>query len=161
MTKTHWLASPNKNYLGHQDLPNGDDIVVTIKSAGMEDVTDPTKNKTEPKRVVRFEEDGVKPWICNQTNAAMIVKLSGVKFMEDSAGVRLQLYVETIRDKRTKEDVDCIRIRPAIPPARETMNPQHPKWSKVCDRVKAGETTLDGIRKHFDISEADFELAKK
>jgi hypothetical protein len=37
-TKTHWLQTPNKNYLGHWDLPNGKDIIVTISSAGWEDL---------------------------------------------------------------------------------------------------------------------------
>ena len=36
--KTHWLYSPNKNYLGHQDLPNGEDVVLTIASANWETV---------------------------------------------------------------------------------------------------------------------------
>ena len=30
--KTHWLQNPNKNYLGHQDLPNGKPVVLTIKT---------------------------------------------------------------------------------------------------------------------------------
>ena len=110
MEKTHWMQSPNKNYLGHWDLPNGKDLILTIDSAKWEKVKNPITNKTEAKRVVRFKEK-VKPLICNQTNAQAIVKSTGVKFMEDSGGAKIQLYVGVHKDKRTKEDVDCIRIR--------------------------------------------------
>jgi hypothetical protein len=82
--KTHWLQSPNKNYLGHQDLPNGDDITVTIKSAQWEVVENMKLHTKEEKRVVRFMED-IKPFICNETNSATIVKVTGCNFMEDTA----------------------------------------------------------------------------
>jgi hypothetical protein len=109
--KTHWLQSPNKNYLGHWDLPENKDLILTIKSAQWEEVKNPITNSKESKRVVRFEDKGVKPFICNQTNAQSIVIATGVKFMEDSAGYKIALFVDNIKDKRTKEDIDCIRIR--------------------------------------------------
>lgn len=108
--KTHWLQSPNKNYLGHWDLPNGDDFTLTIQSAAWEEVKNPITNKSEAKRVIRFMEK-VKPLICNQTNAQAIIKATGVSFMEDAKGCRIKLYVGTHNDRRTKENVDCIRIR--------------------------------------------------
>lgn len=109
--KTHWLKNPNKNYLGHFDLPNGEDKVLTIKSACWEDVKDPTRNTVEKKRIVRFSEkfDWVKPLICNETNAAMILKTTKQKFMEDCEGCKLQIGVSKVKVKR--DIVDCIRIR--------------------------------------------------
>ncbi len=56
MNKTHWLQSPNKNYLGHWDLPNSKDVVLTIKSANWESVKNPLTNTTTDKRVIRFED---------------------------------------------------------------------------------------------------------
>lgn len=109
--KTHWLQSPNKNYLGHWDLPDAKDLVVTIVSAQWEEVKNPITNKSESKRVIRFAEKNVKPFICNQTNAQSIVVSTGVKYMEDSKGCKIALYIDNIIDKRTKESVDCIRIR--------------------------------------------------
>ena len=111
--KTHWLQSPNKNYLGHWDLPDGKDLILTIESAQWEEVKNPINNKSDSKRVIRFKEK-VKPLICNQTNAQSIVVSTGVKFMEDSKGQCIALFVDNIKDKRTKEDVDCIRIRRTI-----------------------------------------------
>ena len=108
--KTHWLQSPNKNYLGRWDLPEGIDLVLTIKSAQWEEVKNPVNNSTESKRVITFEED-YKPLICNQTNAQSITIATGVKWMEDSTGQKIVLFVDNIKDKRTKEDTDCIRVR--------------------------------------------------
>ena len=70
--KKHWLESPNKKYLGHWDLPNGNDTELTIESAGWEDVKNPITKKSKQKKVVRFTEN-FKPFICNQTNAKSII----------------------------------------------------------------------------------------
>jgi hypothetical protein len=115
------MQSPNKNYLGHWDLPSNGELVATIQSAKWEAVKNPITNTTESKRVIRFKEKGVKPMICNQTNAQAIVRSSGVKFMEDSAGVEICLYLDTIKDRRTKEDVDCIRVKPVNPYTLENL----------------------------------------
>ena len=114
MSKTHWLQSPNKNYLGHWDLPNGEDIVLTIESAQWEEVKNPITNKKEAKRVIRFKDKGYKPMICNQGNAQSIIKSTGIKFMEDASGSKIQLYVGLHSDRRTKENIDCIRVRNSI-----------------------------------------------
>ena len=108
--KTHWQQSPNKNYLGHWDLPESGEMVVTIKSAQWEVVTNPITNQADSKRVIRFKEN-IKPMICNQTNAQAIVKSSGVKFMEDSEGVAVCLTIGST--KVMGEQVECIRIKPA------------------------------------------------
>ena len=58
--KTHWLSSPNKNYLGHWDLPENKDLILTIKSGGYEMVKNPTNGKTTEKKVVHFAEKNAK-----------------------------------------------------------------------------------------------------
>jgi len=109
--KTHWLQNPNKNYLGHWDLPNGEDVVLTIKSAAWEEVKNPIINSSEAKRVIRFEEklDWVKPFICNEINAQAILKSTDEKFMEDCSGKKIKLGVG--QTKVRKEEVDCLRVR--------------------------------------------------
>jgi hypothetical protein len=109
--KTHWLQSPNKNYLGHWDLPNGEDIIVTIKSAEWEEVKNPITRTSEAKRVIRFEEnyEWIKPFICNEINAQTICKSTGKKFMEDSAGKKIKIGVGSTKVKG--EEVDCLRVR--------------------------------------------------
>jgi len=118
--KTHWMQSPNKNYLGHWDLPESGELNVTIESAQWEAVKDPVSGRSESKRVVRFKEP-IKPFICNQTNASAIVRSSGIKFMEDSQGVTICLFVDTIDNHKTKEKVDCIRVKTINPYTLEVL----------------------------------------
>lgn len=113
--KTHWLQNPNKNYLGHPDLPSGNPLILTIKSAGFEMVENPSnvdKNTKKPiqesKRVIRFQEEGVKPFICNETNAKAIIKSTKQNYMEDTIGLKVMLTIS--QTKIMGETVDCIRI---------------------------------------------------
>ena len=109
--KTHWLQNPNKNYLGHWDLPNGQDIVLTIKSAQWEEVKNPIINTSEAKRVIRFIENfkWLKPFICNEINAQTICKSTNEKFMEDCAGRRIKIGISQTKVKR--EEIDCLRVK--------------------------------------------------
>jgi len=108
--KTHWLQNPNKNYLGHWDLPSGCPVILTIVSAQWEEVKNPIINKSEAKRVIRFKEvdKWVKPMICNQINAQMILKSTTEKYMEDCAGKKIKIAVSQTRVKG--EEVDCLRV---------------------------------------------------
>ena len=54
--KTHWMQSPNKNYLGHWDLPESGELNVTIESAQWEVVKDPVSGRSESKRVSKDRE---------------------------------------------------------------------------------------------------------
>lgn len=155
--KTHWLQSPNKNYLGHWDLPEGRDTILTIKSAQWEEVKNPITNTSEAKRVVRWEEKGVKPWICNQTNAQSIINATGIKYMEESGGKKIQLFIDNIQDKRTKDFIDCIRVRNKNTlTERQQMTPEHKKWEELKEKVSEG-VTLEMVRKHYDISDENWE----
>jgi hypothetical protein len=108
--KTHWLASPNKNYLGNWDLPNGMPALLTISFAGWEKVKNPITGTSEAKRVIKFKEKApwVKPFICNQVNAQNILKSTGEKFMEDCEGKVIKLFVTKTKVKG--EEVDCLRV---------------------------------------------------
>lgn len=160
MEKTHWLQSPNKNYLGHWDLPGGKNLILTIKSAKWEEVKNPIINTKESKRVVRFEEK-VKPLICNQTNANSILKSTGIKFMEDSVGSKIELFVDNIQDKRTKDFIDCIRIKSNPPKQKEVLNEKHSKWEKAKENVKNGSIDLEGLRKFWIVSDDTFSKLQK
>ena len=107
--KTHWLANANKNYLGHWDLPNGKDVVLTIESAQWEEVKNPIINVSEAKRVIRFKEKDYKPFICNETNAQSILRSTKVNYMEDCGGKKIQLTVG--QTKVMGQLVDCLRIK--------------------------------------------------
>ena len=108
-TKTHWLQNPNKNYLGHWDLPNGNPIILTIKSAKWEEVKNPIINVSEAKRVIRFEESNIKPFICNETNAQSIMRSTKKDYLEDSCGMKIKLYQSKVNFRG--DMIDCLRIK--------------------------------------------------
>ena len=108
--KTHWLQNPNKNYLGHQDLPNGKDVILTIDTAEWEAVENPRTKKSDDKRVVKFQErySWLKPFIINETNAANILKSTGEKYMEDCTDKRINITIS--QTPLMGEVVDCLRV---------------------------------------------------
>lgn len=108
---THWLQNPNKNYLGHWDLPHGKDAVLTINKASWEEVQNPTLKKVEMKRVIRFVENykWVKPFICNETNARTIFEANKKPNMEDCSGMKIKIGAS--RTKVMGKEVDCLRVR--------------------------------------------------
>ena len=153
--KTHWLQSPNKNYLGHWDLPEKKDLILTIKSAQWEEVENPILKKGDPKKfeshkVIRFEED-FKPLICNQTNAQSIIKSTGKKYMEDSIGQKIQLYIGKHFDRVNKEEIDCVRIRSTPLPNKPVLEYNTKEYEKVLAAMMQGYT-IEQIRKKWNVS---------
>jgi hypothetical protein len=133
--KIHWKMSPNTNYLGHQDLIDGKDVILEIARAGYEFVENPkitikdengkSKPTVEEKRVIHFVETPknklwLKPWICNETNAEMIMKATNTKFMKDSIGKKIQIGISTVKVK--SEQVDCLRVREVYSTELEAKN---------------------------------------
>lgn len=148
--KTHWLQNPNKNYLGHWDLPSGQDVILTIKSAAWEEVKNPITRTSEAKRVIRFEEnyEWVKPFICNEVNAQSILKSTGQKFMEDCGGYRIKLGVG--RTKVKGEEIDCLRVRIT---SQDMLSPT------AINEEERGE--LEDLLEKADKNKIDFCLAMK
>ncbi len=156
--KTHWLQNPNKNYLGHWDLPTSSDLILTIKTAQWEEVKNPITNKSEACRVVRFKED-VKPLIVNQTNANSILNATGARYMEDSTGLKIALFIDVFRDRRSKEDIDCIRIRNTKPIIEKIeLIPGCDKWDDAKKAVQNTGTTLEAIRKYYSITDENWKI---
>jgi hypothetical protein len=160
-TKTHWLQTPNKNYLGHFDLPNGQDVILTIKSAGWEIVENPILNTKESKRVIRFIEKDkwIKPFICNETNAKMICKVTKENYMEDCLNKKIKIGISKTRVKR--EEVDCLRVKTLSQSDLTSGKINKDKLKKMQDLIlAAGKTTID-ICKCYNISSlADFPPGK-
>jgi hypothetical protein len=143
--KTHWLQSPNKNYFGHWDIPEGG-VILTIQSAKWEEVENPVLKKGDPKkfeahRVVRFNED-YKPLICNQTNAQSVLKSTGIKYMEDSIGQRIELYVGSHFDRTNKENIDCVRIRNEKPREQDQL-PEITNFDEAVNYLNGGKSIKD------------------
>lgn len=109
---THWKKLTNPDYLGAYALEPGQDLIVTIKSVANEVVTG-TDGKKETCSVMHFVEN-VKPMVLNATNSKTITKLLKTPYIEQWAGRKIQLYVES-GIKAFGDIVDAIRVRPFIP----------------------------------------------
>lgn len=111
MSKTHWKKLVNPNYLGAYSIEDGKDLILTIKSVAVEEITG-EKGLKDQGMVIQFKEDQ-KPMILNRTNAKSISKLAGSSFIEDWSGTRIQLFATTTRFGG--DTVECLRIRPFAP----------------------------------------------
>jgi len=121
--KTHWKKKFNYDYLGTYSLPNGEDIVGTIKELKDEEVTG-TGGQKETCLVCYFT-DLDKPMILNRTNCGSIAKIYGSPYIEDWVGNRVQIYAKE-GVKAFGTTTDALRIREFIP-----------KQRSEADRIKA------------------------
>lgn len=101
----------DSKYLKHTDLPEGEDMIVTIQSFEKENLGKPG-GKQEMKWVIAFRELEKRLGL-NSTNGKTICKLYGDE-MDDWIGKKIILY--------TKDDVEfqgelvsAIRVRPRMP----------------------------------------------
>ena len=114
MAQTHWKSMTNPNYLGVYSLPEGRDIVLTIKSVGQELVMGADGSK-EQCVVMHFQEP-VKPFICNKTNLKQITKLLKTPYVEQWSGSKIQIASEKV--KAFGDVVDALRVRSKLPQAQ-------------------------------------------
>lgn len=115
---THWKKLTNPDYLGVYALEPDQDLVVTIKSVANELVVG-ADGKKETCMVMRFMEN-VKPMVLNATNSKTIAKLFKTPYIEEWAGRRIQLYIQT-GVKAFGDVVDALRIRPFLPVEKELI----------------------------------------
>lgn len=108
---THWKKLVNPDYLGVYSLDNGKDMTLTINRIVREVVTS-NGGKKEECTVAYFREK-VKPMILNRTNSKMIQKIYGTPYIEEWAEKKITIYAATT--KLAGEEVECLRIRPAVP----------------------------------------------
>ena len=103
----------DKNYLGSWDVPDGEDLILTIDKAHQDDVKN--ERGSERKLTIHFVED-YKPMILNATNSKAISKAYGSSKVEDWAGKKIGIY--TTKVTAFGGTTDALRIRNY--PPRET-----------------------------------------
>lgn len=111
-TLTHWKKLTHPDYLGAYALEPGKDMIVTIKSCAIEIVSG-TDGKKQECMVIHFMENGVKPMICNKTNAKTITKIHKTPYIEQWAGKQIQLYASAVSAFGTQ--TEALRIREMVP----------------------------------------------
>lgn len=96
----------DKNYLGAWDVPEGEDLILTIDHAAKDEVKN--ERGSENKLTIHFVED-YKPMILNATNSKAISEAYGSSKVEDWAGKRIAIY--TIKVTAFGGTTDALRIR--------------------------------------------------
>jgi len=135
---THWKQLKNPDYIGAYALQPGEELILTIKSCGLEQVVG-TDGKKQDCLVVHFMEQ-VKPMILNNTNAKTISKVHQTPYMEQWTGKKIQIYARRVR--AFGEDVDALRVRDFLPKVN-TIDP-----AKAIAAINAA-TTLDELKKTY------------
>ena len=115
---SEWLSGDfrkdlNKEYLGHWDLPEGEDFVVTIEGVKMGTVKNQRGSETKP--ILYFKEN-VKPLILNVVNQKSITKALGSPKREVWRGKKIALF----EGKEPRSD-DGLAVRIRDYPPRVTV----------------------------------------
>jgi hypothetical protein len=152
---THWKSLQNNDYIGAYAFQPGEEKIGTIKDVTVESVPNP-QGKSEPCMVVRFTQTDMKPLICNVTNSKAIEKVAGSPFIENWAGVSIQLYTTEV--SAFGSTVEAVRVRPKAPKlTKPDLTPDHPKFPGALESIRSGQTTVEAIRKYYTVSD---EVAK-
>lgn len=100
----------DKNYLGAWDIPEDEDLILTIKKVDQDEVKN--ERGTQEKLTVHFVED-YKPLIMNPTNCDRITQAYGSPKVETWPGKRIALTTELVNAFGQMKP--AVRIRPYPP----------------------------------------------
>lgn len=157
--KTHYKNVYKSNHLGVSDLEgfveDGRSLNFTIKEVKQE-IDTKVAGKTIDANIAYFKED-IKPLVLNSTNATTLSKFAKSTHVENWNNIYIELYI----DKGVKmkgQIVGGIRIRKIQPVKQKPiLNPQSEKWELAKEKVKGG-MTIESLRKHYSITQENFEL---
>lgn len=141
MSKTHYKKLQHPDYLGAYAVDQGQEPVLTIKEVKNETVTG-ADGKKEECIVCHFANANVKPMILNSTNCKTIAKVYKSPYIEDWQGKQIQLYVAQI--KAFGDDVEALRIRPAVP-KQSKIQFTDKVFESAVSKILAGETTIEAV----------------
>ncbi len=111
MALTDYRSLYDKDFIGAWDLQGGD-LTVTIKKVKGGELTAVGGRKS--KKPIVFMAHTEKGFALNATNGKTIASLYG-NFTEKWVGKQITLYKSMTRSPDGSGDVECIRVRPAVP----------------------------------------------
>lgn len=141
--KTHYRKAFKSPYLGSADVV--EPIVVTIKSAQL--LADLSKQSKDHFNTAHFAErfirpgEPMKPMILNATNCKFLAELTGSKYIEDWAGVRVMIKVDP-NVRFGKETVEGLRLAKAPNVACDMSDERQGQWREA---ARTGGTEAAGV----------------
>lgn len=121
----------DKTYLGHWDVPDNGDLVVTIDHFEKNDLKSSPSAATEKKHICYFKD--AKPMVVNKTNLKLLAQATGSDKFEDWEGKTVALYAAPVPQADSGKG---LRFRPYLPKV-ETL------FCEVCDK-QITDVTVDG-----------------
>lgn len=89
---THWKRLRENTYLGQHDFDPGEKKTLTVARVVSDQVTD-DKGRKKKEPIMHFSE-AVKPMIMNATNCRKMEEISGSRYVEQWAGIRIVVSVD-------------------------------------------------------------------
>jgi len=147
-TRTHWKNLFDYKYLGSQDLEEGEDLILTIKSFFIDEVENERGKKDCA--FAEFEED-YKPMLINKLNFKVISKVYKTSIAEDFIGKRVQIFVKYNYKSFGKLN-DVLRIREFKPKATKPKLKDSEFENAIENYKKFGN--LENVKEHREITKA-------
>lgn len=119
-TRTDYRSLYDKDYIGAWSLPDGKDVVVTIIKVKGGELTGPGGKKS--KKPIVYMKGTDKGFAVNATNGKAIAGMYGTH-VEEWVGKRIALYKSSTRNPNGEGEVECIRVRPQVPQAKQLEDP--------------------------------------
>lgn len=113
-SRTDYRSLYDKDFIGAWDLKERD-VTVTITRVAAGSLTSVGGRKS--KKPVIYMKGTEKGFAVNATNGKSIAAMYGT-YVEEWVGKRITLYKSMTRSPQGDGDVECIRVRPAIPAAK-------------------------------------------
>lgn len=152
-TKTHFRKAFNSPYLSSADIVGH--TVLTIARVSLD--ADKTKKTKDVFNTAYFVEQEIrpgeklKPMILNATNSKTMHGLTGSHFIEDWAGAKVMIYVDS-NVKFGKEVMEGLRISPQAP-AIAWLTPENVKgWANAKSAYKR-DGSLDAVLARVSITD--------
>lgn len=143
-TNSHWRKVLNTKFLSGDEL-NKDGQVVTIESYNEEKFFSPKSKAQEDHVVLKFKEIA-KPMILTNRKAKQISKVLNTPMMDEWVGGTITIYPK--QEKHFGEFFAVINIKQGEIP-KQVLNKTHPKWNSAVLALKAGNSTIAAIEKHY------------
>ena len=137
--------------------------IVTIKKCWYETNVNVSGNKTTG-YFMSFEED-IKDMVVNSTNRLSIIRLlqkttklslKDCRNTGNWSGLKIELYFDE-NIKMMGKQTGGIRIK-SEPVSLPELNPAHEKWQAAKDALKAGQVTIEQIKKNFTLTKENEEV---
>lgn len=156
--KTNYRNVFKSDHLGSIDLEEmkakGQPLIFTIKEVRQEKGAKVAGRKIDA-NIAYWTDKTIKPMVLNATNSKQLSAFADSIFVEDWAGLTIELYIER-NIKFGNDIVEGIRISPKLPKTSSNLpelKPGHERWDPAKQALKEGKTTIESIQKHFFITE--------